>query len=239
MIAVMLRRVCKATTVAGAEAGRREALNCRVAWPASNAPVGSPPGHRRDRTLKPNGSNGAALPQPPRFNRAARRPGRPPHVSRRGYSLVEALVVISINSVLMAVALTLLATLLKSERDGRQHFERTRSLVRLADDLRHDAATAERAESDPSEPTLRLQSPKDRTIEFTCDGDRIRRVEREGASIRHREAYHLARLSAATFTVASDKLVSVELLLNDQPKHPWRIDARLGTKQNHRQGTAP
>ncbi len=153
--------------------------------------------------------------------------GRRRHDARRGYSLIEALVVISINSILMAVALTLLGLLLKSERHGRRHYEQTRAVMRLADDLHRDAATAGRAESDPAEAKLRFQLPDDRTIEFARDDDRIRRVELAGSSVVRREAYHVADLSAAKFTVLPDKLISVELTTSDEPNEPWRIDARL------------
>lgn len=151
--------------------------------------------------------------------------------SRGGYTLIEVLVVISINSILMAVALTLLGLLLKSERHGKRHYEQTRAVLRLANDLRDAAANADQAESDVGEAVLRLRLPGEHAVEFTRDEDRIRRVERQGAAVVRREAYHIDGLSGARFLVAADKLISVELNVSGESADPWRIDARLAGLQ--------
>lgn len=145
---------------------------------------------------------------------------------RRGYTLVEALVVISINSALLATVLVLFGTLLKSERHGRGHYEQTRAVIRLADDLRRDAAVAASAEYDAVVKKLRLQLPGDRTVEFTREDERIRRTELAGPSVIRREAYHVAGLNEAKFLVSADKLVSIELAV-DETNEPWHIHARL------------
>jgi hypothetical protein len=146
--------------------------------------------------------------------------------SRGGYTLVESLVVISINSALLVTALVLFGTLLKGERHGRRHCEQTRAVMRLADDLRRDAAAAGRAECDAAGNKLRLQLPDDRTVEFIREDDRIRRLELAGPSVVRREAYQVAELSGAKFLVSADKLVSIELKA-DETHEPWHIDARL------------
>ena len=61
---------------------------------------------------------------------------------RRAFTLVEMLTVISIGSVLMGIAISLLIVLLGAEQSGRTHAERSESLQRLADQFRRDVHAA-------------------------------------------------------------------------------------------------
>src|SRR5581483_3850748 len=105
----------------------------------------------------------------------------------------------------------LLATLLRTEHQGRYHFDQTNALVRLADQWRIDVAAARSATLvvpvaavDPQDPAesqavprttaLRLEGREDTKIEFFRDGDRLRRVEYQGSAVKRREAYALSNL---------------------------------------------
>lgn len=157
---------------------------------------------------------------------------------RHGHTLVELLAVVSINSVLMALAVWLLGTLLRADSRGQHHFERSSAIVRLADRLRSDVAASRGATIVPSEQSqpslsnaLRLQGEADQTIEFSRDGDRVRRAEYQGTNVVRREAYTLADLSEARFVVSESRLVSVRLNFgqNANVAHgDWQIDAQLG-----------
>src|SRR5690348_5950555 len=90
---------------------------------------------------------------------------------RRGYLLTELLVVIGVSSVLAAVGVGLLATLLGVERVGRRHFEVTNTLARLSKQFRRDAAAAEGASVADENvggrtSRLRLQLAADRTVTY-------------------------------------------------------------------------
>lgn len=152
--------------------------------------------------------------------------------NRAGYALVELLVVISINAVLMAVAVAVLGTMLGSERQGQRHYERTTTLMRMTDQFREDVATAREATvvAVESVDTLRLQGPGDRTIEFRRDGERLRRFEYQGLSIVRREAYTLRDLYGAEFAVAETKVITLRLSFGDDARgidQSWPVEARL------------
>ncbi len=171
--------------------------------------------------------------------------GQPPSKTaptrgRGGYALVELMVVISVNTVLMAVAVGLIGTLLGTEHQGRRHFEKTNSLVQLTDQWRSDVAvsrtatvvTPNRGESQtgPQIAVLRLQNGEDDKIEFSRDGDRLRRIEYHGPAIVRREAYVLSHLAEADFSMSEARLVTLRLAFGDGKsvaRDVWQIDARL------------
>jgi hypothetical protein len=138
------------------------------------------------------------------------------------------LVVMSVNSALMGVAVTLLAMLVKGDRGGRQHCEQTRALVELAEQFRNDVAAASDATlvADKTGGTLRLQLSRERSIDYARDGDRIRRLESEGSSASRREAYSLPNLASATFDIDGDKFATLNLTFSGDD-NAFRIDARL------------
>ena len=85
---------------------------------------------------------------------------------RGGYALVEMIVVISVNTALMAVAVGLIGALLRTERQGQHHCERTSALVRLADQFREDLADAGEAavvQRDANKTANRIAKPAGRS----------------------------------------------------------------------------
>lgn len=155
------------------------------------------------------------------------------YTGRHGYALVELLVVMSVNSVLMAVAVAVLGMLLRSGHQGQYHYERATAIMRLADQFRNDVAAAREASLVAG--SLQL-SGDDTVVELTCDGDRLRRVEKEDAVIRGREAYRLIDLSQAEFIVSDSKLVTLVLTFSDEARgigDVWRIDARLAKDRRY------
>jgi hypothetical protein len=150
--------------------------------------------------------------------------------------LVELMVVISVNTVLMAVAASLLATLLRAQESGRHHYERTGALVRLADQWRSDVAASRTgvvvpgAEGVAPPAVLRLQDAEDNKIEFFRDGDRLRRIEYRGPTVVRREAYTLSDLAKVEFSVAEGHIATLRLsFARDKglAGDVWQIDARL------------
>jgi prepilin-type N-terminal cleavage/methylation domain-containing protein len=200
-------------------------------------------GIQRRSRLREKSARGSSL--PPGFSRIL----LPTH-RRSGYTLVELIVVISINAVLMAVGASLLGTLLRTEHQGRRHFDRTSGLLRLVDQWRSDVAASragvvlpvaegvlaihqEAAGESPPAPrtaVLRLQSAEDNKTEFFRDGDRLRRVEYRGPTVVRREAYVLSDLADASFSISESQVATLRLTFEDDKNGAydvWQIDARL------------
>ena len=162
---------------------------------------------------------------------------------RSGYTLVELLVVMSVNSVLMAAAAVLLGMLLRSEHHGRRHFEETNAMTRLAEQLRADIAAANGASIaavTPDDNPAGTAAPVDhlnmegdgRRVEYWRDGERVRRVEHEQQRLLSREAYTLAGLSKVDFVLSADQFVSVSLELREgNGSEVWTIESQLGKEQ--------
>jgi hypothetical protein len=153
---------------------------------------------------------------------------------------VELMVVISVNAVLMAVGVGLLGTLLGTEHQGRRHFERTSSLVRLADQWRIDVAASRtatvitrdggEAQTGRQIAVFRLQDGEEDKIEFSRDGDRLRRIEYRGPAVARREAYVLGELAEADFSVSEARIATLHLSfgdVNSAARDAWQIEARL------------
>lgn len=185
-------------------------------------------------------------------------------LSRDGFTLIELAVVIAVNSVLMAVAVGLLGTLLRSERTAQQHWEQTGTPGRLAAEFRRDVAAAETANVAPSKTSdnpsqsvaplnvLRLQGAGGRVIEYFSDGQAIRRVERAKNAVARREAFIMPGLAQVAFDLAEQEstvgrraaptLVTMTLPLTGEQRiapNSWRITARLAKDLRFAGGDSP
>lgn len=69
----------------------------------------------------------------------------PHHSPRSGFTLIEIVVAITVSTLLLGIAVVLLASLMRSEHSGREHFERGNSLDALAARFRKDVHAAESA----------------------------------------------------------------------------------------------
>lgn len=183
--------------------------------------------------------------------------------SRRGFTLIELAVVIAVNSVLMAVAVGLLGTLLRSERTAQQHWQQTGTPGRLAAKFRRDVAAAKtasvapgKAANDPLQPAaplsvLRLQITDGQFVEYFSDGQAIRRVERAEQAVARREAFIVPGLAEAAFDVpentaigcrAAPTLVTMTLRLASEPRaspNSWGITAQLAKDLRFAGGDSP
>lgn len=126
---------------------------------------------------------------------------------RRGFSLIEMLVVISVGTVLLMVAMTVLYTLKETQSKARQRLTEGRMTARLADQFRDDVHAAVRMERMPDEAASpgitvwQLTIDPDTSVRYEI-GDRVvRRVLNSGDGKTH-EDYRLpgglrARISRA------------------------------------------
>jgi hypothetical protein len=121
---------------------------------------------------------------------------------RSGYSLVEAVVAISISSVLASVAFGLLGLLMGVDRGGRRHLHETNSLARLAEQFRADVALAESVA--PAERHgLHVTFGEGRTVDYASEGGQATREERVGEERRQREQFSLPEEARLAFDMAS------------------------------------
>lgn len=112
---------------------------------------------------------------------------------RRGYSLVEMLVAMSLLGAALASVTFSLYVLLQSEHSLRGDLIRDRSLTRFTTQLRFDAHGAADATVVDQEASrdLTLVLPDQRTIHYRLGRDRIDREVRLADAVAHRETYRL------------------------------------------------
>ncbi len=99
---------------------------------------------------------------------------------RRGFSLIELLVVISVGTVLLMVAMTVLYTLKETQSKARQRLTEGRVTARLADQFRDDVHAAGRMERVPDEAAL----PGRTVWQLTIDPDTFVRYEIQDRAVR-------------------------------------------------------
>ena len=141
--------------------------------------------------------------------------------SRRGYLLVEMLVVIGVSSALAAVAVGLLASLVRVERVGRRHFDQTNALLRLSKQFRRDVAAAEQATFSDADvrrsSELLLRMSADITVTYRAEPGRLLRLENEGPTTAAREMFTLPATAEARFDVDERDSGTFVVLMLDAP----------------------
>lgn len=169
---------------------------------------------------------------------------------RRGYFLVEAVVMMLVGSVILGLTVGLLHTVFRTQSAARDHVRRCAVLSRLSDRFRRDvhAATHQGTGEPVSEPAGGVADGKrwqfvlaaDRTVTYSLEPGRLLRVERVGQEVKQRELFSLPPDTTATIeTQGETKPAMVSLLIAPTPeatgqpaKRTMRIDAVLG--KDHR-----
>ena len=102
---------------------------------------------------------------------------------RRGYSLVELLIVIAVSTAMLMVAMSVLYMLKETQDNVRQRLTSGRMTTRLADQFREDVHMASRIERLPSDEApsqnalWQLAVPPDTTVQYEIGDGRVRRVQ--------------------------------------------------------------
>lgn len=131
--------------------------------------------------------------------------------TRRGYTLVECLVVLTLTGTALGTSALTMHALSRAERQVREEFQDAGDLARLAVQLREDAhqALSARIESSGEPPTsanvLSLPAPDDRIVQYTLQDANLERVVRQAGIVQHRETYGLPTATAAHWQVVSDR----------------------------------
>jgi type II secretory pathway component PulJ len=124
-----------------------------------------------------------------------------PH--RRGASLVETLTAMTIGSVVVGIAASLVGGMLHLSRQGQRQLEDSLTLARLAGEFRNDVHAAARVERLAAEgqagPGVRLVAPA-HSVQYRSVGAELQRVETRGGAVHSRQHYRLPRESVALFS---------------------------------------
>ncbi len=163
--------------------------------------------------------------------------------TRRGISLIEMMSVITVATVMMAVATGLLATLFRVDGLARDGLHRQESVGRLAEQFRRDVHRAARCDNatDDANQICDFRPADDATddavVSYRRDGNQVVRTERTGGSVRRTEAFSLsAETAVAVLIDRTSNPPMVSLTLTRAPGGPKkeplapspRIDAVLG-----------
>jgi type II secretory pathway component PulJ len=159
------------------------------------------------------------------------------HAQRRGYSLVEMVLVIGSLSIILSLCGMLLHTLLRLDRSGRESLTAASALNRLARQFRNDVRAADSAS--PRRDGFELSRPGGPRVVYHPEGNRLVREEIDGngngdgdrGAVRRREAYSIGRYGRAAFRV-DGRRVRLMFEPGEGPAARTRpspeIEARLG-----------
>ena len=156
---------------------------------------------------------------------------------RRGYALVEMLVVMTVLAVLLTLCAALIHQLLKLSASSRAASDVAADLARLARDFRADAHASAPVEP-PGKPGDRLTFPLGggRAVSYEVrEQDILRTVSIEGAKARRFESYRRPARASVHFEIDSPGPRRFATLVIDRPAggrdtglyHEYRVEAEL------------
>jgi type II secretory pathway component PulJ len=129
--------------------------------------------------------------------------------SRRGFTIVEVLLVVGAVSLVLGLCAGLLHVLLRLDRTGRAHLVETTTVGRLARQFRQDVHAATRAKpvagADGPLSNLELAFPEDRIVAYEAREHALVRTQNHGAEVERRETYTLPFRREPRFLVRDDE----------------------------------
>jgi hypothetical protein len=122
---------------------------------------------------------------------------------RRGYMIVELLLVLTALVIVFGLCVGLIHSLLRLDRAGRDHLAEATTRGRLARQFRQDVRAASRSSlsEGPAPPLgrLELEAPDGRVVVYEPGDGRLLRIERAGDRQVRREEYRFPSRAAAQF----------------------------------------
>ena len=157
--------------------------------------------------------------------------------SRRGWSLLEMLVVISLTAILLSVSGVLLTALLRSQGMLSADIRQQSARARLATQLRTDAHEASSAKS-PSPQVCDFLLESGETVHYEIKESSLHRELRQKETILEREKFPLNGLFAAFAVDESQQRPLVRLTLEtvaeglkySRPARPSTLEAAVGIR---------
>jgi hypothetical protein len=123
-------------------------------------------------------------------------------------SLLEVVVVLGVQTILLATAVGLIGRLLQAEQAGRKDLQALMSVDALAVQFRRDANAASEAsivETKGTSAGIELALSADRRATYEVREGSVQRVERQAEEVLHREAYRLPRTWSVSFQELSER----------------------------------
>ena len=112
---------------------------------------------------------------------------------RRGFSVTELLVVMSVGSVVLTMSAVLIHRLMQTESQARRFYNVERTVLRLSDQFRRDVHGAGAAAIDnpagTDSPFLRLTLVDGQTLEYGRRGGVLSRIQKDGDKIVSRDEF--------------------------------------------------
>ena len=159
-------------------------------------------------------------------------------IQRRGLSLIEMLVVMTVSVAVVGLVAGMIRLLMKADRAAEDHLVRSGAVDQLSDSFRQHVRAAREAKTVQQDGADKLQLKLDeaRTVEFLAREQVVIRSEREAGQIRRQDRYTVPVGSAVRFEVQSDeKSTTVSLVLARRlgqpdrgPPRELRVHAMLG-----------
>lgn len=162
---------------------------------------------------------------------------------RRGFTLVEMLVVLTIGTVVVGIAVGMLHLLLRTEQAGRDRVPEARILARLAEQFRSDVGAAVRQPRIAKAGEWQFALAGDRVATYRTLPGEVQWDERTADKLVRQESYVLPSGYSATIAVQNKSTPTVaSLVIADRgtPQTPGRemhITAVLG--KDHRFTKSP
>ncbi len=158
--------------------------------------------------------------------------------SRRGMTLVEVIMAMTLLMLVAAVAAVLIESLLRIEYSSREHAANQMAQTQVAHAFRKDVRSFSVVSPVGSETRLTLADREsDHAVSYRIEGDHLTRYEWEGCEVTQQNSFPLPRKSSLRFQrIEEDGRIVYSLLLDrvvgklqgETTIRPLRIDAILG-----------
>ena len=148
---------------------------------------------------------------------------------RRGKTLVEMLVLISVLTIILGLVATSLVVLFKTDRQVRRDLEQVTALARLSSKFRADAHAAASCQVADS---CDLALPDGRVVRYAAGPQCITREVRRGDAVEHRDAFLLPATATAKFELPDElqgRLVRLSISAAADSDRPYLTAVRPAT----------
>src|SRR5687768_5573574 len=147
-------------------------------------------------------------------------------MKRRGITLLEVAITVSLTGILLAATAVLLTVLFRTEVQIRRDLAQQTTLARLNQRFRNDVHLATECEATDG---CRLELADGSTIEYGWQPPRISRVVQRDGKVEHRDAFELPRGASVSFAVVPAEprqMATLSIAANDELPHRYATPIR-------------
>ena len=147
-------------------------------------------------------------------------------MKRKGMTLLEVAITVSLTGILLASTAVLLTVLFRTEVQIRRDLAQQTTLARLNQRFRGDVHLATECDATDG---CRLELADGRTIEYAWQPPRISRVVQREGKVEHRDAFELPRGAKVSITVAPAaprQMATLIIAAGDELPHRYATPVR-------------